>query len=115
MKEGTIIQVKDAGVSLFNHYGVIVGSEGGQQYVFHNTPIYGASVDEVEVFLSSRGQPTAVLETELNSLDTNELVARFEKCDRYSNSGFFRFLKTYSLRLSQFQYGAIKSCTYWWQ
>ncbi|WP_282783253.1 lecithin retinol acyltransferase family protein [Phaeodactylibacter xiamenensis] len=82
MKEGTIIKVKAKRLPLFRHYGIIVGSEGDEQYVLHNTPFKGSSVDSLEDFQSSRGAPVSVHETELTELDTTAIIERFQACDR---------------------------------
>lgn len=82
MKEGSIIKVKAKRLPLFRHYGIILGSEGNEQYVLHNTPFKGSSVDSLEDFQSSRGAPVSVHDTELTELDTTALIDRFQACDR---------------------------------
>ncbi|KGE85910.1 hypothetical protein IX84_25220 [Phaeodactylibacter xiamenensis] len=82
MKEGSIIQVRAKRVPFLKHYAVVVGSENDAQYVLHNTPFQGATVDLLEDFQSSRGQPVSVHETELTELDTAGLISRFRACDR---------------------------------
>lgn len=82
MKEGSIIKVKAKRLPFFKHYGIIVGREGDEQYVLHNTPFKGSSVDSLEDFQLSRGKPQSIQETELTELNTAALVERFRACDR---------------------------------
>jgi hypothetical protein len=82
MKEGSIIQVRAKRIPFLRHYAIVVGDKDAGQYVFHNTPFRGATVDSLEDFQSSRGAPVSIHETELTELDTAGLISRFRACDR---------------------------------
>lgn len=78
MNNGDIIQARVRNVPGIFHFGIIV-IEGGQAYVFHNTPFRGTVCDPLPLFLRTR-YGAEFRPSKLSGRPTPEIVNRFEQC-----------------------------------